>query len=148
MLPPEGPDDDGGALGPPLPPEDRLWRHPSELGSGAARPAATSAVAGLAGAGLTLATLTATGAFDDQVIRQQVVEQVAPSPASTLPVSVPPGQTGLPAVATLAAGVGPAVARVEVTQRTWRSPPVWAALRATMCSTSAAAARSEGSRAA
>ena len=40
------------------------------------------------------------------------------------------------------------VARVEVTQRTWRSPPVWAALRATMCSTSAAAARSEGSRAA
>ncbi len=138
MLPPEGPDDDGGGLGPPLPPEDRLWRHPSELGSGAARPAGAplvtaptapgaaprrpaspwliGAVAGLAGAGLTLASLTATGAFDDQVIRQQVVERVAPSPASTLPVSAPPGQTGLPAVATLAAGVGPAVARVEVTR--------------------------------
>lgn len=138
MLPPEGPDDDGGGLGPPLPPEDRLWRHPSELGAGAARPAGpplvpappaparaarrstspwlVGAVAGLAGAGLTVASLAATGAFDDQVIRQQVVERVAPSPASTLPVSAPPGQTGSPSVASLAAGVGPAVARVEVTR--------------------------------
>lgn len=138
MLPPEGPDDDGGGLGPPLPPEDRLWRHPSELGSGAPRPALppaapiaapptprrgsspwlVGAVAGLAGAALTLGALAATGALDDQVVRQEVVERVAPSPASTLPVSAPAGETELPAVATLAAGVGPAVARVEVTRTT------------------------------
>ena len=144
MLPPDGPDgpeDDGGGLGPPLPPEDRLWRHPSELGAGAARPVGppiapvtaapaptaarrgaspwlVGAVAGLAGAALTVAALGAGGAFDDQVIRQQVVERVAPSPASTLPVSATPGQTASPSVASLAASVGPAIARVEVTRAT------------------------------
>ena len=38
----EPPDDDQSPSGPPLPPEDRLWRHPSELGAfGVDDPAAT-----------------------------------------------------------------------------------------------------------
>ncbi len=138
MLPPEGPDEDGGGSGPPLPPEDRLWRHPSEIGAGAilppgppvvspAAPAAPAprrapsswlvgAVSGVAGAALTLGVLAGTGGLDRQVNRTQVVERVAPIPASTLPVSSPPGADAPASVAALAAAVRPAVARLEVTR--------------------------------
>ena len=138
MLPPEGPDEDGGGSGPPLPPEDRLWRHPSEIGAGAippprppvGSPAApvppsargapsawlVGAVSGVAGAALTLGVLAGTGGLDAEVNRTQVVERVAPIPASTLPVSSPPGADAPGSVATLAAAVRPAVARVEVTR--------------------------------
>jgi putative serine protease PepD len=74
------PDDDADDVptGRPLPPEDRLWRHPSELGAGAARQQivlvertqpsigrtlATAAIAGLLGAGATLGIVLGTGAL-------------------------------------------------------------------------------------
>ncbi len=58
--------DDGSHAGAPLPPEDRVWRHPSEIGGGAAPPAAWIAPApsrrrpalALAGACLTGAAIT------------------------------------------------------------------------------------------
>lgn len=144
MLPPEGPDEDGGGSGPPLPPEDRLWRHPSEIGAGAVPPpgppvgsaappppasrgASSSwlvgAVSGVAGAALTLGVLAGTGGLDREVNRTQVVERVAPIPASTLPVSSPPGADVPGSVATLAAAVRPAVARVEVTRAATAGAP-------------------------
>jgi putative serine protease PepD len=72
--------DDAFGFQPPLPPEDRLWRHPSELGpAGAANPITIVhrspasprlwLVAGLAlliGAGGTLAALSMSGALDDE----------------------------------------------------------------------------------
>ncbi len=139
MLPPEGPDEDGGELGPPLPPEDRLWRHPSEIGAAAlatgnagdadrASPRATSrrsrspwtvgALAGLTGAVVTLVAVIALGGFDRDVVQREVVERVATSPAATLPVAMGTGTHTSPAIATLAARVGPTVARLEVTRAT------------------------------
>lgn len=132
MLPPEGPEDDGEDLGPPLPPEDRLWRHPSEMGAAAmaspvrptpvARPARTAspwlvgAVAGLTGAVATLAAVVAFGGFDRGGVQQTVVERVAVAPTVTLPVSIGGPAQGDEAVAAVAADVGPAVARIEVTR--------------------------------
>ena len=71
------PEDDDGEPGPPLPPEDRLWRHPSELGAAGrgqrielvTRPATgrlwlVGVLAALLGAGATVGILTAAGAFD------------------------------------------------------------------------------------
>ena len=104
MLPPEGPDEDGGELGPPLPPEDRLWRHPSEIGAAAlatgnagdadrASPRATSrrsrspwtvgALAGLTGA---VVTLVAVIALVVVVLRRRAPE---PTGASADPLSSP-----------------------------------------------------------
>ena len=133
MTLPEGPDEDGEDLTPPLPPEDRLWRHPSELGAAAlatptapapaaraARPPSpwlVGAVAGLTGAVATLAVVVAFGGFDDGGgVERTVVERVAVAPTATLPVSIgePPG--GDEAVATVTAGISPALARVEVTR--------------------------------
>jgi len=71
-------DEPDDAFGAPLPPDDRLWRHPSELGpAGAAAPVTivaapsrgpalltTALVAGLVGVAATLAVLTLTGALD------------------------------------------------------------------------------------
>ncbi len=96
----ERPDD--ASPRPPLPPEDRLWRHPSEIGSAAAERAtpATDArsdsrggsrwglvAAGLIGAGLTLGVVAFTGTF-----RREVVERpVAPAAqlSGPTPVSAP-----------------------------------------------------------
>lgn len=119
---PDEPDDDPGFV-PPLPPEDRLWRHPSEMaamrasapsptgpsasaagtaatepkpgGSGQGRLVVASAVAGVV---LTLVVLGAIGALgrDDPKV---VVEQVA--------VDLPSDQRA--AVETL----GPAIARLD-----------------------------------
>src|SRR3954470_1731501 len=40
MTPDRDPDDERPGTDPPLPPEDRLWRHPSEIGAGGSPPAA------------------------------------------------------------------------------------------------------------
>ncbi len=133
MLPPEGPEEDGDDLVPPLPPEDRLWRHPSELGAAAlATPAAAApatraprgtspwlvgAVAGLTGAVATLATVVAFGGFDEGAgVERTVVERVAVAPTATLPVSIGEPPDGEAGVAGVTAGISPAVVRVEVTR--------------------------------
>src|SRR5688572_14892298 len=97
------PDDDGDELDPPrppLPPDDRLWRHPSELrvhgpagtavvvaaeGSRGA-PWAVVLVAGLAGAVLAAGVLAVTGVISPQVVERQVVEKVAVTPVVSTPV--------------------------------------------------------------
>ena len=78
--------------GPPLPPEDRLWRHPSEMGPNAAPghpsgsrwvPVATA----LGGAALTLVALTLTGSFGARADeRAPAVERVAAPAVATVPV--------------------------------------------------------------
>jgi putative serine protease PepD len=117
---PDEPADDDGFV-PPLPPEDRLWRHPSELAAqgtpprvptppvvpqddpeprpGSGRRTGTVLVSAAAGMLLAVATLAAIGAFDSGR-RQVVVEQVAvDTPDDTVP---------------LADTVGPAIARLDV----------------------------------
>jgi putative serine protease PepD len=110
--------DDPSGFQPPLPPEDRLWRHPSELGPGGAaspitivsRPVAggrTWAVAGVAalvGAGLTFTGLTLTGAFEDETT-PAAVEQI---------MVAPPDRPTAEALA-VADQVAPTVLRVDAT---------------------------------
>jgi putative serine protease PepD len=108
--------DDAFGFQPPLPPEDRLWRHPSELGpAGAANPitivnrspasARLWLVAGLAllvGAGGTLAALSMSGALDEEA-PITAIEQVQ--------ISVPkdPDATDL----AIAEQVLPAIVRID-----------------------------------
>lgn len=120
-------DDDVGGAGPPLPPEDRLWRHPSELrqfGSPAglapqpprvhARRRDTwgiAAVAGLAGMVLTTGALAITGVLTPQVIRRQIVEKVAVTPVLSSPLLA-----GERDAATVAERLAPAIVRLDITQ--------------------------------
>ncbi len=110
--------DDAFGFQPPLPPEDRLWRHPSELGPAGAvnpitivnRPLSSRRVWGVAGlaclvgAGAMFAVLAGTGALDDEE-PVTAVEQVQ--------ISVPkdPDASDL----AIAEQVLPAVARVDST---------------------------------
>jgi S1-C subfamily serine protease len=78
---------DGDDVGyvPPLPPEDRLWRHPSEVSAGrTAAPVAPVArradrrtawlmlLAGMAGATLAVGAVGALGGFDERIVERQV----------------------------------------------------------------------------
>jgi putative serine protease PepD len=115
MAPDDEPDDAFG-FQPPLPPDDRLWRHPSELGSGAAGNAVTivnrpkvagrvwlvGIVSALLGSGATIAVLLGFGAFHHP--------KTTP-PVETVPIPVP-RETGADELA-WAEPVLPAVARVE-----------------------------------
>src|SRR3546814_966336 len=87
-------DDDAARLGPPPPADDRLWRHPSELGaqrlpglaagtSGATRTAPRrpaswplAAAAGVTGALLMFGAIALTGALPERTVEQRVVEKV------------------------------------------------------------------------
>lgn len=114
-------DDDPAGIGPPLPPDDRLWRHPSELGgraetaaAGAGRtprsapwPAVVSAA--LAGGLLTVAVLALTGGIPTRTIEHPVVEKVAMTPVVSSPMVR--GDRG---VDTVTSQVGPAIVRLEV----------------------------------
>jgi putative serine protease PepD len=114
---PDDPDDDAGFV-PPLHPDDRLWRHPSEMGSarragapapepervatvGVPRVWTVAAASLLLGVAVTLAVLSVTGTFDNGSV-QTVVEQVE-APAGD-------GATGAAAVASR---VGAAIVRVD-----------------------------------
>jgi len=114
-------DDDVHGIVPPLPPDDRLWRHPSELATGGpggpSHPAATgdrgpawpiALVAGLVGAALCGGVITVTGTLSDEG-RQRVVEKVAVTPVVSSPMVR--DERG---VAALTEQVGPAVARLVV----------------------------------
>jgi S1-C subfamily serine protease len=114
--------DDGGGFGQPLPPDDRLWRHPSEMfavgasgrhGLVSATPPAdrswvTVLLAGLVGALLATGVLVATGTPWDREVPRDVVERVALTPVLSAP-AVP----GNHQIAEVVERVSPSVALVE-----------------------------------
>lgn len=112
-------DSDDEPFLPPLPQEDRLWRHPSEVGVAApegeaGRSASTSiwavgAVAGLIGAVFSLGVVTLVGGLEPRVVERQVVERVAIPPVATSSVAGGPG-----GVIEVADRISPAIARLEV----------------------------------
>lgn len=109
----------------PLPPDDRLWRHPSELDlpavhrePGVGRIAtswSTAGVAGLLGAVLAVGVVASTGMLEDEpplretVVREMVAPAFAPSSQGD-----PGSLGGDDAVVRIAADAGPAVVRIEV----------------------------------
>ena len=115
-MPPDDEHDDAFGFQPPLPPEDRLWRHPSEMGPGgaghsitvvnrpkvASRVWAVAVVAALLGSALTLGALVGVGAFDGQE-----------APAAVQFVSIEVPQQAGPDELTWAEPVLPAIARVD-----------------------------------
>jgi S1-C subfamily serine protease len=126
-------DDDGAGIGPPLPPDDRLWRHPSELASwgpatapaaGAPRPARAergsiwpvAAVAGLVGAALCGSVLAVTGTLAGPQV-EPVVEKVAVTPIVSTPLIE--GDQG---VAALAEALAPSVVHLVVTRESGTTP--------------------------
>jgi S1-C subfamily serine protease len=115
-------DADDVGFGQPLPPEDRLWRHPSEFGAAAAAATPLRAagadpgrlwgvalVAGLAGAVLATGVVAAQGGLGTRVVEHEVVERVAMPAKLSRPLAA--GDRG---VADVTADVSPAVVRVEV----------------------------------
>ena len=116
-------DDDAVDAGPPLPPDDRLWRHPSELrehGVGGAaialrQPVARQIawsvviVAGLAGAVLSTGVIALTGSLSPRVVERAVVEKVAVTPVVSSPMVR--GERGVVAVAER---LSPAIVRLDV----------------------------------
>lgn len=110
--------EDDAASGPPLPPDDRLWRHPSEMQSEAnkqqivliskpaaslGRTAAVAAIAGLLGAAATIGLVLGTDLFVREkqgITSKEVVE---------LPLPKNPDETQL----AIAERVLPSIARVE-----------------------------------
>jgi putative serine protease PepD len=116
------PDDDSaaddGPFGPLLPPDDRLWRHPSELSWDAPRPVepqrplrpwAVALVSGVTGAVLAVGLAALVGALDGDV-PERVVERVPVENelGAFARLGVP---DGVPAVADR---VGPSVVRLDV----------------------------------
>ena len=115
-------DDDASPLGPPLHPDDRLWRHPSEVvwtpggasgdvsGGVPARPKTNrvwplAMVSGLTGAVLTLGVVVIVGGLNRPVV-ERTVERVP-----FRQVALAPGGNDLAAVA---AAVMPSVVRLEI----------------------------------
>ena len=105
----------------PPPPDDRLWRHPSEVegtGPGLLRPRAgerpstnpwpVALVSGLVGAALTLGVVASTGAFQDRGAGAGVVVPRSVPPAAAAEADAGDG------VVAIAERVGPAIARIEV----------------------------------
>lgn len=114
--------DDWSDPGAPLPPEDRLWRHPSELAR-AASPAATVAgtrrrgrrrglvtlavLSGITGATATIVALAAMGSLSPRTVER--IERVA---APVAPAAVPTTSRSARAIAS---SVAPAVVEVTAT---------------------------------
>ena len=126
----EHPDDDESGFRSPLPPDDRLWRHPSELAAmgiyGAPpEPLAAAApkpsrwmwqvwqvalTAGLIGAVGMTGLIYATGGFGSRIIERQVIER-----EQVLPVSLgPEPRNTLDSVVQIAERVRPAITRLEI----------------------------------
>jgi S1-C subfamily serine protease len=119
-------DDDTPVGGAPLPPDDRLWRHPSELGlPGAAaftgsstttdasgtRLWAVAVVAGLIGSALSLGVVAVAGRLSNDVVGRTGVERVAVRPVAELSLASSSGQ----GIIAIAKSVAPAIARIEST---------------------------------
>ena len=123
MSPDDDADDDAGALRPPLPPDDRLWRHPSEVrlhgmggpaavtspAPGRGTPWAVVLVAGLAGAVLASGIIAVTGRLSPDVVERHVVEKVAVTPVVSTPMLAT--DQGVEAVARR---LSPTIARLDV----------------------------------
>lgn len=121
----DDPDEEGGLHGPPLPPDDRLWRHPSELGAAAGATVVEPApgrvaawrwapvlAAALLGGVLTAGVLAATGALPSRVVEQQVIEKVSLTPLVSSPLVA-----GSADAEDLTQSVGGAVVRIHVPGR-------------------------------
>ncbi len=105
--------DDAFGFQPPLPPEDRLWRHPSELGpAGASSPVTIvnrpkvanrvwliGAASALGGAALTLGLLFGFGAFDQEAPTTPVEKVEISVPDATGPDELAWAEPVLPAIA-------------------------------------------------
>lgn len=113
---------DDDAHGPLLPPDDRLWRHPSEVAThglpyepgeerGSPRVWVVAGLAAVVSCLLTLGVVVATGGYRDRVRTVPAVEQIV-LPAGTLPApaEVAPGSSQ----AEIADRVRPAIVRLEV----------------------------------
>ena len=118
-------DDDTPVAGAPLPPDDRLWRHPSELGtpqnvapapagggpdSSSTRTWAVAVVAGLIGSALSLGFVAASGGLAGDVVEKPVVEKVAVRPLAEISSPSSSGQS----VMAVAKTVSPSIVRIEV----------------------------------
>jgi putative serine protease PepD len=90
--------DEGSGLGPPPPPDDRLWRHPSEMGGGAPVRIVTSrpsrrrsvtigVVSGLVGAAAMLVVLVSIGAIERRHTTVAVEQVKQPLPTSSSQVA-------------------------------------------------------------
>jgi S1-C subfamily serine protease len=124
-------DADDVAYVPPLPPEDRLWRHPSEVASGRPvapptpaptrfdrRTAVLLVASGVVGATLAVGGVVALGGFDERVVERQVAVQASSASAE--------GPNGAEVVADRTA---PSVAALVVHRAGRSSPASAVALR-------------------
>jgi len=124
-------DDDAPVFGAPLPPDDRLWRHPSELGGTTAGLVAdqtmvpkplhlwgVAVVSGLVGAVLTVGVVAIAGGLNGEVVQPRPgVEKVVAEPTATIAAlaggSATDSGTG---VVEVMHKVSPFVARLQVTR--------------------------------
>ncbi len=115
----DGFDDDDAGFGRPLPPDDRIWRHPSEVGGivhaarrrrevSNAKLVGFAMAAGLLGSVITVGALTAGGAFEPTVVQQPPV--VATAPPGPIAAGIEPA--GWPEIVRR---LEPSLARVEAT---------------------------------
>lgn len=111
-------DDDGDDLSSaPLPPDDRLWRHPSELAAASRRPSprrplvAIGVVSGLAGAAAAVVALTALGAFSAGTVEER---DLVATPTSTT-TTAPPPTTVVATARAVATSVAASVVEVTAT---------------------------------
>ncbi len=133
------PEDDGPSFRPPLPPEDRVWRHPSEMTGVRSAPTvharpvrhpdgagswSLALLGAVAGATLITATLSFTvGLGGAGPTPSASVQGLArPAVAMAPSVSLVPSSSTVP-LRTVADGVGPAVARLELSTagRSWEA---------------------------
>ena len=117
----EGPEDESPSFRAPLPPSDRLWRHPSEMGGGAdpgsqvalqgggaRRPWVVALVGGGLGVCVAIGVMAIFGMLDHKVVERLVIEREAVAPAAAT-VSTPSAS-----VAGVVKNAAPAIARLEV----------------------------------
>ncbi|HEV2811008.1 MAG TPA: trypsin-like peptidase domain-containing protein [Acidimicrobiales bacterium] len=112
----DGEHDATGAFREPPPPDDRLWRHPTELAappprrrpSGEGAIWAVGALSGLVASVLTFGLVAATGALDRDDARTAVVREAVPA------IAPANGDSALEPVVRIAEDVSPAIARIEV----------------------------------
>jgi S1-C subfamily serine protease len=125
MGPDDDADDDVPGFAAPLPPDDRLWRHPSELkaygpGPGAPVPVSIAAprtpntrtvalVAGLVGAVLSAGVISLAGVISPRRVDRDVIQRVAVTPVVSSPMVR--GDRG---VVTVTKQLGPALVRLDV----------------------------------
>ena len=120
-------DDDAPVFGAPLPPDDRLWRHPSELGGTAAglvsgqttgpKPLhlwGVAVVSGLLGAALTVGLVAIAGGLSGDVVQPRPgVEKVAAETTATIAALSGGSASG---VVEVMRKVSPSVVRLQVTR--------------------------------